>query len=54
VDGDLLKLTAAVLSPGGERRIVLTRRGRDPERLGASLAEEALLQGAAELLEAVR
>ena len=53
-DGDIVALTTVVLSPGGERRIDLRGRDRDPIALGTSLAEEALAQGAAELLEGVR
>ncbi|HUF37625.1 MAG TPA: hydroxymethylbilane synthase [Anaerolineales bacterium] len=53
-DGERISLTAAVLSPGGERRIALSGQGDDPEALGAALAAEALAQGAAELFEGVR
>lgn len=52
-DGDTISLMAIVLSPRGERRIELRGRARDPIALGRSLAEEALAQGAVELLEAV-
>jgi hydroxymethylbilane synthase len=54
VSDELIYLTAVVLSPGGDHRIDVTGRDSDPIVLGTALAEEALAQGAAELLEAVR
>ena len=55
-DGDFLRLTAAVLSPDGRRRISITMASKvaDPSALGRRAAHELLEMGAAELIAASR
>ncbi|GIU93785.1 MAG: porphobilinogen deaminase [Gaiellaceae bacterium] len=47
-----LVLTGLVASPDGQRVVRVEGRGADPEELGARLAGEALVAGAAEILGA--
>lgn len=52
-DGDCIALRAVILTSGGAARIELASQGTDPVRVGVELAQQALAQGAAELLERV-
>jgi hydroxymethylbilane synthase len=57
--GNRLSLSAVVLSPDGKQRLVAqssiaSMRPDDAERLGRSVADELLEQGAAELIQASR
>jgi hydroxymethylbilane synthase len=51
VDTDQLRLSGRVMSTDGRRRIDVSGQGADPAALGRALADEALAQGAAELLD---
>lgn len=52
VDGEVLKLTGIVLSPDGRQRFeaTLTGEARAPEEVGRLVAEQLVLDGAAEVL----
>lgn len=50
LEADQLSLTGLILSTDGQKRIQLQAHGRDPHQLGAQLAQQALQQGAKELL----
>jgi len=50
VDTDQLRLAGRVMSTDGQRRIEVSGQGADSAALGRALADEALAQGAAELL----
>ena len=50
VSDGTLTLTGRVLSPDGKRQIEVVGQGSEPEALGTRLAQEALAQGAEELL----
>ena len=52
INGEL-HLRAIVASPDGQKILKAESSGRDPETLGAALAEELLSSGAREILEAV-
>lgn len=49
----VISLTGLVISPDGKQAVKVTGEGQDAEKLGKELAEQALAQGADEILELV-